>query len=68
MVLYAVATLIYFAVFFDSRPWPGRVGRWVLVAACVAHAVDIATRDLQVVSNAETGFFRLAGACRHAPG
>jgi ABC-type uncharacterized transport system permease subunit len=46
IVLYAVASLVYFGVFFDSRPWVGRLARLLLVAGFVSHGIDIALRDL----------------------
>ncbi len=46
MGLYAVASCFYFGVLVRTKPWVASVARWILVAGLVAHAGDIAIRDL----------------------
>ena len=47
MVLYGVASLIYFAVFFNAKPWVPKVARAVLAVALLAHLGDIALHDIR---------------------
>lgn len=47
--LYALSAALYFGVYVDARPWATRTAKWVLFAAWIAHAGDIASRDLSGV-------------------
>ncbi len=47
MALYGVSSLVYFGLFFNVKPWVGRLARWILLGAVVAHTVDIALLDIR---------------------
>src|SRR5687768_16221003 len=49
MVLYGAASLLYLAVFSDKRDRLAGWARWTLVAAFLAHGVDISWRGVEGV-------------------
>jgi ABC-type uncharacterized transport system permease subunit len=49
LALYALASLAHASSFVDAPAWLGRVARWTLIAAFVAHGVDIGWRGVEAV-------------------
>jgi ABC-type uncharacterized transport system permease subunit len=47
LALYALASLGHVASFVEAPPWLGRVARWALIAAFVAHGIEIGWRGVE---------------------